>query len=51
MFAVMEIVFLKLFYISRVAVQIVILQFEMLVFSILGSTQKNLLRAMLQIHG
>ena len=48
MLAVMEIVFLKLFHISCVALQIVILRFEMLVFSILGNTQKNLLRAMLQ---
>ena len=51
MLVVMEIVFLKLFHISCVALQIVILQFEMLVFSTLGNTQKNLLRAMLQIHG
>ena len=38
MLAVKEIVFLKLFHISCVALQIVILQFEMLVFSILGNT-------------
>ena len=43
--------FLKLCHISCVALQIVILQFEMLVFSILGITQKKLLRAMLQIRG